>query len=245
MAFKLGICLNKAVKRTYHRAPTVEEITYKLSGATDNSHTKVFNLLKKTITESVILNYFKPEYNTKIQVDASGKGLGAALIQTDPAKPDHEYMIAFASKSLSDVEQRYANIEREMLAVVFGIERFHTYVYGSSFQVESDHKPLENIVLKNLAQAPPRLQRMLLRLQHYDFVIHHRKGSEMQLADFLSRFSPKKAPEIEMEHTIHSVQWSEEKLTALREETATDSTLSFPKSYAVDGPKQLGICQVC
>ena len=64
-----------------------------------------------------------------IQVNASQVGLGAALLQDN--KP-----IAFASKALTDAECRYTNIEREMLAVVFGAERFHTYIYGQSFMIE-------------------------------------------------------------------------------------------------------------
>ena len=94
--------------------------------------------------------------------------------------------IAFASKPLSDCDTRYANIEREMLAVVFGCERFHTYVYGTRFTVESDHKPLEMIILKNLAAAPQRLQRVLLPIQPYDVQIRHRPGKEMALADNLA-----------------------------------------------------------
>ena len=81
--------------------------------------------------------------------------------------------IAYASKTLSDAETRYANIERELIAVVFGCERFHTYLYGKSFTVESDHKPLEMIQRKPLTAAPPRLQRMLLRLQPYDVTIRY------------------------------------------------------------------------
>ena len=80
--------------------------------------------------------------------------------------------IVFASKALTETEQRYANIERELLAVGFGCERFRTYLYGCKFQVESDHKPLEMVSLKNLIAAPHRLQRMLLRLQEYD-LRHH------------------------------------------------------------------------
>ena len=71
-----------------------------------------------------------------IQVDASQVGLGAALLQNN--KP-----IAFASKELTNAECRYVNIEREMLAVVFRAERFHTYIYGWSLMIKSDHKPLE------------------------------------------------------------------------------------------------------
>ena len=72
----------------------------------------------------------------RVQVDASKKGLGAALIQVDPSEPDKERIIAFASKSLSEVETLYANIEHELLAVVFGTNKFHTYLYGSKFTVE-------------------------------------------------------------------------------------------------------------
>ena len=111
------------------------------------SHNAAFEATKSLICREVTLAYFDPQAESVIQVDASSRGLGAVLIQ-------HGKPIAFASKSLSDCEQRYANIEREMLAVVFGCERFHMYVYGKSFVLESDHKPLEMINLKNLAAAP-------------------------------------------------------------------------------------------
>ena len=93
------------------------------------------------------IELIRPKAETHVQVDTSSHGLGAVLIQND--RP-----IAFASKSVSDCERCYANIERDMLAVVFGCERFHTYVYGKQFTIQSDHKPLEMIHLKNLAAAP-------------------------------------------------------------------------------------------
>ena len=81
----------------------------------------------------------------------------------------------------------HAQIEKELLAVVFGLERFNQYVYGKEVEVESDHKPLEAILLKPLCHAPPRLQRMLLRLQKYDFKLKYKPGKEMLIADTLSR----------------------------------------------------------
>ena len=78
-----------------------------------------------------------------LQCDASLKGLGACIIQD--SKP-----IAFASKNLTDTETRYTNIERELLAFIFSCEKFHTYLYGRSFMVETDHKPLEMISLEKL-----------------------------------------------------------------------------------------------
>ena len=89
------------------------------------------------------------------------------------AKKGKDQLIAFASKSLTDAETRYTNIERELLAIVFSCQYFSTYLLGRSFVAESDHKPLEMIAMKNLANVPPHLQRMLLELQRYDVTIKY------------------------------------------------------------------------
>ena len=86
-----------------------------------DSHNAVFAATKSLVCREVTLAYFDPQAESVIKVDASSRGVGAVLIQ-------HGKLIAFASKSLSDCEQRYANIEREMLAVVFGCESFHMYL---------------------------------------------------------------------------------------------------------------------
>ena len=131
-----------------------------------------------------------------IQVDASQIGLGAALLQDN--KP-----IAFASKALTDAECRYANIEREVLAVVFRAERFCTYIYGWSFMITSDHKPLESISRKNLADTPAWPQCMMLCLQGYDLTIHYCPGKEMVIPDTLSQFSPRPGPDLPLDIAIH------------------------------------------
>ena len=71
--------------------------------------------------------------------------------------------------------------------MVFACERFDQYVYGQQIIVESDHKPLEMISRKPTADAPKRLQRMLLRLQRYDIKVTYKRGTEMFIADTLSR----------------------------------------------------------
>ena len=109
-----------------------------------------------------------------------------------------------------------------MLAVVFGTKRFHTFLYGSKFVVESDHKPLAAIHLKNISQAPPRLQRMLLRLQPHDIKIVYRPGRELALADALSRLKPREADTIQSEQTIHNISWSDFRLKSIRSQTAED-----------------------
>ena len=115
-----------------------------------------------------------------IQCDASEKGLGIALLQQGPP-------IAFARRALTACDMGYAPIEKELLVVVYGMERSHHYTYGRKVTVDSDHKPLESIVKKPLHRAPKRLQRMLLRLQGYDMTLRYLKGTEMYIADALSR----------------------------------------------------------
>ena len=135
------------------------------------SYEAAFQQVKQAIVSDTTLRYFNLSLPVTIQVDASQVGLGAALLQEN--KP-----IAFASKALTNAECRYANIEREMLAVVFGVERFHTYVYGWSFMIESDHKPLESISRKNIADMPAWHQCMMLCLQGYNLTIHYHPGKE-------------------------------------------------------------------
>ena len=148
----------------------------------NDSYQEAFDTVKQMVCKDTTLRYFDSRKPVVIQVNASQKGLGAALLQD--GRP-----ITFASKALTPTEQRYANIECEMLACVFGAERFHTYVFGRSFTIESDHKPLEQINLKNLADTPARLQKMLLRLQNYDVKIIYHPGREMLVADTLSRYA--------------------------------------------------------
>ena len=85
-----------------------------------------------------MLAYFDRSKASTIQSDASKKGLGAVLIQDD--KP-----VIYASRALTETEQSYSNIERELLSVVFALERFHHYVYGCTAMVQTDHKPLVSV----------------------------------------------------------------------------------------------------
>jgi len=72
--------------------------------------------------------------------------------------------IAYGSRTLADSERRYANIEREMLAIAWGMEKSHTYLYGRKVIVETDHKPLETIFKKSLNSAPPDSSECFLNL---------------------------------------------------------------------------------
>ena len=99
--------------------------------------------------------------------------------------------VAYASRSLTKTEQRYAQIEIECLAIVFSCEGFSQYLLGrNKITVQNDHKPLETIFKKPLFSAPKRLQRMLLRLQGYSLDVKYKQGCKMYITDFLSCSAP-------------------------------------------------------
>ena len=139
-----------------------------------------------------------------IQADAFKKRLGAALLQDDG-------QVAFVSKVLTPVEQHYANNKHEWLACVLGAEIFYTYIFGRNFTLECDHESLEQISLKNLANASACLQCMLLCLQDYDFTIRYTPVTEMALADTISRYSPRDAPEIKLEVSVNHIHINTQK----------------------------------
>ena len=122
-----------------------------------------------------------------------------------------------------------------MLAVVFGCERYvYMYVYGKSFVLESDHKPLEMINLKNLAAAPQRLQRMFLRVQPYDFVLRYKPGKQMMLADAMSTQPSSESTQIDLDIQVSFVQFSTQKLQSIREATQADDELCALRAVIVD-----------
>lgn len=143
-----------------------------------------FVKLKETLTQEPVLKFYDPEKKTRISADASQYGLGAVLLQ----EYDEQWLpVAYASRALTSAESRYAQIEKELLASMYACERFHQYVYGQAFEVETDHKPLVSIMSKPLNDCPVRIQRMLIRLQKYDIHVMYTQGKYMYTADTLSR----------------------------------------------------------
>ena len=193
-------------------------------------HEYIYQKLKNMICEDAKLKFYDPKAPLQLQVDASMRGLGACLLQPDKDDNGHygsEYRpVAYASKSLSPTQSRYANIEREMLAVTFGIKRFEVYLYGRQFEVVTDHKPLIMICQKPLHAAPSRLQKMLVDIQGYNFKITHHPGKTIGLVDSLSRLlNPEDKKDIKLDVRVVMLNFSENKIKDIQQCTREDSVL--------------------
>ena len=164
--------------------------------------------------------------------------------------------VMYMSRTLTATEQRYSHIERELLAIVFALERLNHYTFRRTIPVQSDHQPLQNIWKKSIVSASPRLQRLLLRLAHYDINIEFLFGKENMIVDALSRVCPlqynSKIKECNIyvtpvHHITQSVPISKTRLQELRLATQSDPTLcslikivheGWPQ-YRQDCPEQL------
>ena len=192
-----------------------------------------FNTLKKNLSESACLAYYDPSKELVIQVDSSKHGLGAVLLQD--GRP-----IEYASRALTPSERNWAQIEKEALAVLYGLERFHQYTYGRPITVENDHKPLASILSKPLSMAPKRLQDIMMRYNRYDVNFVFTKGSKLYLADTLSRAH------------LHSIEGNQDErarimniktfgeipdvqLEEIRQATALDSSLQDVMQFVMEG----------
>ena len=148
-------------------------------------HEQAFNAIKSTLIRSPVMLYVDKTKHTELVTDASPFGLSAILYQCGVNQNDRT-CVAYISRALTDVERRYSQMEREVLAIVRAIERLHLYLYGGKFTLLTDCKPLE-MTLNNPASKPPtRIERWYLRLQDYDFDIRYIKGTENP-SDVLSR----------------------------------------------------------
>ena len=150
-------------------------------------HTLDFKKIIETLCrERKILKYYRPDLELFLETDASGKGIRMALLQSEENERNSLYPIAYGSKTLTPAETRYTNIERELLGVVGALEKFHYFTYGRPVIILTDHKPLIAIAKKALVNTPPRLQRLLLRLNNYNATSLWIPGKEMVFADHLS-----------------------------------------------------------
>jgi transposase InsO family protein len=141
--------------------------------------------LKRAIMKTT-LAYFNKKWRTELTVDASPVGLAAVMAQHDPAKPNEKHIIINISRALSPVERRYAQIEREALAIVWACERLHFFLYAREFDLYTDNKPVQLIFQNDTSKPKARIERWALRLLPYRFKVHHIDG-DGNIADYMSR----------------------------------------------------------
>ena len=135
-----------------------------------------------------------------MSVDASPVGLAAILSQKDQ-ETGTSHIITYASRSLTETEQRYSQTEREALGIVWACEHLHLYIYGKPLTVYTDHKPLVSIFGNPSSKPPPRIERWALRLQPYQLTVHYRKG-DGNPAEYLSRHPSKQLTTASREQKI-------------------------------------------
>ena len=170
--------------------------------------------------------FYNPNAETHLIVDAGPTGLGAILSQEQEDGTFHP--VSYGSRSLSDVETRYSQTEKEALAVLWACQHYHHYVYDRHITIISDHKPLERMLTTN-SNPPPRIQRWLLRLQAYNYIIFYQPGKD-NAADILSQ-SPlpstyhDRATEEHINMIVNHATPKAMKLSEIVESTSRDETL--------------------
>nr|XP_034838819.1 uncharacterized protein K02A2.6-like [Maniola hyperantus] len=154
-------------------------------------HSKAFNTIKRLLASDQVLTHFNPNAKVILTVDASPSGLGAILSQI--GSDGTEKPVAFASRTLSVAEKHYSQIQKEATAIIFGVRRFHQYLYGRAdpFVLRTDHKPLISIFgpHKGIPEVSAnRLQRYAMFLSGYNYTIEYVRSQDNS-ADYLSRAS--------------------------------------------------------
>ncbi|CAF1466853.1 unnamed protein product [Rotaria sordida] len=170
----------------YKYAPTTKEQRSQKSQSTlinlSDDEIHAFNELKRILTHDLVLRIPDQNLSFKIQTDASKIGIGAVLMQTHP---NGDLPIAYLSKKLTTTQMNWPATEQECYAIIFAIEKWHKYLDGRSFIIETDHKPL--LPFNTKKQLNSKCERWRLKLQQYQFTIRYIKGKHNTVADYLSR----------------------------------------------------------
>lgn len=192
----------------------------------DDNCQKSFETLKNSLISPPILQYpdFSEQNQFILQTDASGYSIGAVLCNFD-GRP-----IAYASRSLNKAEKNYPTIEKELLAIVWAVKYFRPYLYGRTFKILTDHKPL--VYLFNLKDPSSRLFKFRIVLEEYDYEIEYIKGTENAVADALSRIKITSKELKEMNECLYVMTRAQKRkldAVATKDELSTDDLTVHPK----------------
>ena len=191
---------------------------------------KAFTALRTALSDKSVLGYYEIGQQTELHVDAGPHGLGAIIVQM---KNGNWTPVVCVSRSLTPVEERYSQLEREALAIRWACERCYTYLIGSTFTVITDHKPLVPLFNNPNSRPPLRLERWLMYLQQFDFKLQYKPGKD-NAADYLSRHPQNISPEdikhshnreAVVSHILSEITPKAIPLECIQKETKQDVTL--------------------
>ncbi len=208
----------------------------------ESTQKEAFLKAKKMLSEAPLLVHFDPSKKKVVHTDASPYGLGSVLSHS--YEDGTERPVCYASRSLSSAERNYGHIEKEGLALVFAVKKFHHYLFGFKFTIYTDHKPLLGLFGENKAipdRSAARIARWALLLTAYDYKLEYRQGSLNGNADALSRL-PLPAQEDEVSQVVIGVHMMELINAPVNEadvvrETSLDSVISLVLLYVMEGWK--------
>ncbi len=201
-----------------------------------------FQKAKEMLSGAPLLVHFDPAKEKVVHTDASPYGLGSVLSHV--YKDGTERPVCFASRSLATAERNYGHIEKEGLALVFAVKKFHHYLFGFEFTIYTDHKPLLGLFGENKAipdRSAARIARWALLLSAYNYKLEYRQGSLNGNADALSRL-PLPAEDSEISQVVMGVHMMELVSAPVTEvdvvrETSSDPVLALVLLYVVNGWK--------
>ena len=177
-------------------APLYKLLKHSVKWQWTDEQEKSFKESKQLLLSSQLLVHFNPTLKIRLACDASAYGIGAVLSHEMP--DGSEKPIGFVSRTLSDTEKKYSQIEKEGLACVFGVKRFHAYLFGHHFMLQTDHRPLMSLFNESKpipAQASNRIQRWALTLSSYQYTIACRTTQQHANADAMSRLPLPETPQ--------------------------------------------------
>jgi predicted aspartyl protease len=203
-----------------------------------------FERIKIVLSREETLAHYDPNKELRVSADASSTGLGAVLEQHEESgwRP-----VLYASRTLSATEQRYAQIEKEALAITWACERFYEYIHGLHILIRTDHKPLIPIMSeKPMSELSARLQRFRMRLATFDFGIEYTPGKDFFVPDALSRAALPldkcegqdvmvEDMEIAALQVLEELPCTDQWLNEVRDQQARDPDCSVVREYIVGG----------
>ena len=222
-------------------SPLYRLLRHSVSWCWGTKQARAFGRVKKLLQSNRVLTHFDDQLPLLLECDASPYGLGAVLSHRMP--DGMERPVCFASRTLTKAEQNYSHLDKEALAIVFGVRKYHQYLYGRPFEIKTDHKPLTYIFHES-KEIPPmssgRVQRWALLLSAYDYRIRYRQGKANANADALSRL-PLPSPEMhtpqpaEVIHLMEHLSTTSLSSAQIKAWTDSDPTLSQVRQLVLEG----------